>query len=118
MFGDVGGLAGAMKLICELLISFLVSNMFLASLIRDVFKVRIDTQGTKMRQLIQARSRKARRIASELEGSSLGNSGVSRNESVTLENETLGQSSFLETSSKVDLDKSKGTEEAKRVSTD
>ena len=46
LFGDLGGFAEAMVILGSVFVTSIASRMFLASLIRDIYHVRVDTNKT------------------------------------------------------------------------
>ena len=52
LFGDVGGFYQALSVVGQFTVAGVASRMLVASLIRDLFHVRIDTNKTEMSQLM------------------------------------------------------------------
>ena len=56
MVGDIGGFGEAVYIFCLILVSGYANRMFIASVIRDMFKVRLDTHGADIKELVQAKT--------------------------------------------------------------
>ena len=52
MLGDIGGFGEAIYFGCLILVSFYANRMYFASVIRDIFKVRLDTHGAQISELV------------------------------------------------------------------
>ena len=57
MFGDIGGFVEACYLLCIGLVSGYANRMFFASVIQDIFKVRLETHGRRIKELVEAKSK-------------------------------------------------------------
>ena len=57
MIGDVGGVSQIVTMLGRLVVSILAARLFYASLIRDTFRVRLDTGGAQISDLVGAHSR-------------------------------------------------------------
>ena len=53
MLGDVGGFGEAVYILSLILVSGYASRMFFANLIQDIFKVRLDTNGQQIKELVK-----------------------------------------------------------------
>lgn len=61
-FGDVGGMGQFVNVVGQLIVSILSARLFYASLIRDTFRVRLDTGGAEMKNLEKAKHRESEKI--------------------------------------------------------
>ena len=57
LIGDVGGVSQIATMLGQFIVSILAARLFYASLIRDTFRVRLDTGGAQISDLFGARSR-------------------------------------------------------------
>ena len=62
LIGDVGGFFEALHVLSHLLVAGIASRMFLASLIRELYHVRLDTNHTDMQQLLSKLKKKSGKI--------------------------------------------------------
>ena len=60
MLGDIGGFGEAVYIACLILVSGYANRMFIADVIRDIFKVRLETHGAGIKELVQAKTNKRR----------------------------------------------------------
>ena len=58
MAGDIGGFGEAVQVFCFLAVSGYANRMFFASVIQDLFKVRYDTKGADMKEIVKWRKRR------------------------------------------------------------
>ena len=63
MFGDVGGVLEIIMTSSGFLVSLLAGKMFLASLIRELFRVRTDSRGADMHKLFTQAKTKNRNMS-------------------------------------------------------
>lgn len=56
MAGDIGGFGEAVYIFCLLCVSGYANRMFYASVIQDNFKVRLDTNGTQIKDLVKKKT--------------------------------------------------------------
>ena len=61
MLGDVGGFKEAVYFCCLMVVSSYSNHMYIAALIRDLFKVRLDTHGAELKELVRAKTTNRRR---------------------------------------------------------
>ena len=52
MLGDVGGFGEAIYFCCLMLVSGYAHRMYFAEVIRDRFRVRLDTHGAEIKELV------------------------------------------------------------------
>ena len=52
MLGEIGGFGEAIYIICLITVSGYANRMFLADVIRDRFRVRLDTRGLEIKELV------------------------------------------------------------------
>ena len=56
MAGDIGGFGEAVYIFCLMAVSAYANRMFFASVIREMFKVRLDTNGAQIEQLAKSKT--------------------------------------------------------------
>lgn len=61
MLGEIGGFGEAIYVLCLVAVSGYANRMFLADVIRDRFRVRLDTRGLEIKELVQAKTKTRQR---------------------------------------------------------
>ena len=56
MAGDIGGFGEAVYIFCLILVGAYANRMFFASVIQEMFKVRLDTHGAQIQQLAKSKT--------------------------------------------------------------
>ena len=61
MAGDIGGFGEAVYIVCLAIVGGYANRMFFASVIQDTFKVRLETHGRQIKDLVRAKTEAKRR---------------------------------------------------------
>ena len=56
MAGDIGGFGEGVYFFCLIVVSAYANRMFFASVIREIFKVRLDTNGAQIEALAKSKT--------------------------------------------------------------
>ena len=62
LFGDIGGFGEAIYFFCLIIVSGYANRMLNAQIIQNRFQVRLDTGGTRIKDLVQAKTNKRKSV--------------------------------------------------------